>query len=152
MKTTLTQDVQLNQMWKHQRYCQLYNEPCKPRLSYLDSSTWIVLLGFWIPWKLWITGDYSQYYHAICILTSFIFLKYVEESYWKHLWDYSTYMWKLSTGVNRWQDRHWGQHRNKQVDSQQLTADAGKDINRMKILHGQALNGLPSSKSHRKRQ
>lgn len=72
----LTQDVQLNQMWMCQRCCQVYNEPCKPRLSYS------VLLGLCIQWKLWTTGDsIGNIIKQFAFWLFFNFLKYLTTQY-----------------------------------------------------------------------
>lgn len=43
-------------------------------LANLGSAAWAALLGFWIQSEPGTTARYSQYYHAICILTGFFVL------------------------------------------------------------------------------
>ena len=75
-----------------------------------------------------------------------------EQCHWKHFWDYCTCMWKLSTDVNRCEGRLWGQHRTNTAPRWPAYSWCWQDADRMKILCGQALEALPSSKSHRKCQ
>jgi len=61
----LTQDVQLNHMWKCQRYCQVYNEPCKPQLHCSHSSTRILkpvkAVNHWRSQAMFLCNMYSGY-------------------------------------------------------------------------------------------